>query len=203
MSLAAMRPQWKKGPAIAGLFFSLSVLFASPQESAREFLESFTPAVIRIEKKRGNYRWGEKNRDCAGLVRYLFWELTQKHDETFYARYPEMSRFSGAIISHTVKSGNTAAELIANSRPLGRAVKPSQWKTGDLVYFNSPERRIRHVMLVLRARGELFLVYHTGDVRDELRIRTLKDIMSLSESEWHIEAANPAFQGIYRPHFLA
>lgn len=57
-------------------------------------------------------------------------------------------------------------------------------------------------MLVIRSQREIFLVYHTGDVRNELRIRTLDDIAALPEIEWHPDGTNPVFQGFFRPIFL-
>lgn len=191
----------RKGPACAGLFFALGLSVGA--SDVRHFLEAFTPLVIKAEKSKRNYRWGEKNRDCAGLVRYLFWESTQRHDDTFFSRYPEMSRFAEHPQPRSVKMGNTAAELIANSKPLGRTLDPQQWQTGDLLFFSSSELKIRHVMLVVRSGAQIFLVYHTGDIRDELRIRTLGDIMNLPDSLWHADSVNPVFQGVYRPYFLA
>lgn len=207
-----------KSPALAGLFFVLSFNLSghvaaklSPpgQQYFRSFLETFTPQVLKREKKGGNPRWGGKNRDCAGLVRYLFWEALQPHREDFLDMYPAVRavrrpdfREFSAIESAWAKDNFTAPQLMARSVFLGRAVDRGRLKSGDLLYFQSAELKIRHVMLVLRTGSEIFLVYHTGDARNELRIRTLQDIAALAESEWHPEGANPVFRGIYRPAFL-
>lgn len=213
-----------KGPAIAGLFFALSTTFAAAAEIHplpvpaqlyfRRFVELFTPAVLNKEKNSSraaaNYRWDRKNRDCAGLVRYLFWEAMQSHNENFYAAYPVMRQLPAADLPRSLAAvqsawadGNlNAAELIAHGRYLGREFAPRTLKTGDVLYFQSAELKIRHVMLVVRSGAQAYLVYHTGDKRDELRIRTLADILMLPEAEWHPEAANPVFKGIYRPKFL-
>lgn len=210
----------QKGPAFAGLFFVFITaaggyphgrpkLSPSGQQYFRAFLEAFTPLVLKREKKGGNVRWGEKNRDCAGLVRYLFWETMQPHAEAFYDSYPEargvrtgdMREFRGVESSWT--AGNfTAAGLIAQSLYLGRNTETLRLKSGDLLYFQSTELKIRHVMLVIRTGRDIFLVYHTGDARGELRIRTFADIGSLPESEWHPDVSNPVFRGVYRPQFL-
>lgn len=212
----------RRGPALAGLFFALTTagslyseqakLSQSGQTYFRAFLESFTPLVLKREKTRNgtNYRWGDKNRDCAGLVRYLFWEAMQPHDKVFATQYPDMDRLMPATnatelirISHEWSAQNfTALQLKARSRFLGRSVNPGQLKTGDLLYFESGELRIRHIMLLLRSGPGIYLVYHTGDERNELKIRTLGDLKSLPGTEWHPEAANPVFQGFFRPQFL-
>ncbi len=210
-----------KGPAFAGLFFALILmpgvgfpaqgakLSASGQQYFRAFLEAFTPLVLKREKKGGNPRWGGKNRDCAGLVRYLFWEALQAHREDFLDIYPAvrslrrpMAAEFSAIESDWSRDNFTASQLIARSVFVSRSPSRLRLKTGDLMYFQSPELKIRHVMLVVHAGSEIYLVYHTGDARNELRIRTLADIAALPESEWHPESSNPVFQGIYRPLFL-
>lgn len=207
-----------EGPAFAGLFFALSLILsahtaaklsAPGQQYFRNFLDAFTPLVLKREKKGGNPRWGGKNRDCAGLVRYLFWEALQPHREDFFDMYPAVRavrrpdfREFSAIETAWAKDNFTAPQLIARSVFQTRALDKNRLKSGDLLYFQSAELKIRHVMLVLRTGAEIFLVYHTGDARNELRIRTLLDIANLTESEWHPEPANPVFRGIYRPMFL-
>ncbi len=207
-----------KGPAFAGLFFALSFalpaaprLSRSQQEYFRRFIEVFTPAVLKRHGVHGgNYRWDAKNRDCAGLVRYVFWEAMQRHDERFRAHYRELHALAiaeppgnfAAVQGAWIESNLTAPQLITRSRPLGRALPHKALKTGDLLYFRSDELKIRHVMLVLRAGATPYLIYHTGDQRDELRIRTLSDMLSLDENHWHPDTQNPVFQGYFRPEFL-
>jgi uncharacterized protein len=212
----------KKGPALAGLFFGLSFglsityadaaakLSAQEQDSFRTFIEAFMPAVLRQEKKHGNYRWHSSNRDCAGLVRYVFWEALQSHDDRFLDYYPAMrgsdlnrrSFRTRDVAMQWQQTNQTATQLIVHSRQLTRSPNENELKTGDLFYFFSPELRIRHVMMVIRARHRVFLVYHTGDQRDELRIRNLADLAALPETQWHADAQNPVFQGVFRPQFL-
>ena len=212
----------ERGPAVAGLFFALFITWGiSPQPRKlshagqsyfRAFLEAFTPLVLKHERsgKGGNYRWGDKNRDCAGLVRYLFWEAMQTHDEVFGARYPELSQLIQSphageftrISRDWSVSNYTAAQLRTRVRSVGRSVPAELLRSGDLLFFESPELRIRHTMLLLRSGAGIYLVYHTGDERNELRIRTLDDLKVLPGTEWHPEAANPVFQGFFRPQFL-
>jgi uncharacterized protein YfaT (DUF1175 family) len=210
-----------KSPASAGLFFALCLLSSeglplaaaklspSGQQYFRAFLETFTPLVLKREKKAGNPRWGEKNRDCAGLVRYLFWEAFQTHSDRFLDMYPDVRGLNPAngkelqSVAASWSSKNfTAPQLVGQAQFLGRSLENLRLKTGDLVFFQSSELKIRHVMLVIRSGAGIYLVYHTGDERDELRIRTLADIAALPENEWHPESSNPVFRGIYRPSFL-
>ena len=139
-----------KGPAIAGLFFVLVLpggltadakISPSGQQYFRSFLETFTPLVLRREKKGsndgqgggnsrqepGNARWGGKNRDCAGLVRYLFWEAFQPHAGRFLDSYPELQRIPQvdlhefrAVATQWSEANFTAPQLIAHSRFLHR-----------------------------------------------------------------------------------
>jgi len=212
---------FRKSPAIAGLFFILNLfspvaaaempkLSADAQLQFRGFLEAFTPQVLRLEPKRANYRWHSSNRDCAGLVRYLFWEAMQPHDERFFDHYP---RIRGAkalqrtqalkqVAMAWQKENQTADQLINHSLRISRDTNTAQLKTGDLLYFYSTELKIRHVMLIIRSGSAVLAVYHTGDQRGELRIRTLADLAALPENQWHPDAQNPVFQGVFRPRFL-
>lgn len=212
----------RKGPAFAGLFFALSILFplhtaglprlvAGDQQYFRHFVEVFTPTLLSRDRRAAtnHYRWDKKNRDCAGLVRYLFWEAMQIHNDTFLQQYPAMRSFPTHPPVSLLKlrpawshDNLNAAQLIARSRPIGRSLPITALKTGDLLFFQSAELKIRHVMLVVRSGAAVFLVYHTGDDRDELRIRTYADISGLSDAHWHPEPQNPVFRGVYRPAFL-
>jgi uncharacterized protein YfaT (DUF1175 family) len=208
-----------RSPALAGLFFSLVVSAAeAPQLSAsgqlyfRRFVEQFTPLVVRNEKhnRRLNFRWDSANRDCAGLVRYVFHEALSQHRESFFAHYPELSRlgnYAGEVEFSNARrywnAGNqTAPDLLRHARYLGRNTGLQKLKTGDILYYESAEWRIRHVMLVVRSGKGIFLVYHTGDQRDELRLRTVEDMRIHDVPQWHPDADNPVFRGVYRPVFL-
>lgn len=218
----------RKGPAFAGLFFALSILcplhtaglprlVGSDQQYFRHFIEVFTPTLLSRDRQAAgaqthsvnHYRWDKKNRDCAGLVRYLFWEAMQSHNDTFLQQYPAMRSFPVNPPASLLKlrpawshDNLNAAQLIARSRPVGRSLPSNALKTGDLLFFQSAELKIRHVMLVVRSGSAVFLVYHTGDDRDELRIRTFADISGLTDANWHPEPQNPVFRGVYRPAFL-
>jgi len=208
-----------RSPALAGLFFSFAVaaadaprLSASGQAYFRRFVEHFTPLVIRQERRGGrqNYRWDASNRDCAGLVRYVFHEALSRHSESFFAHYPDMARLgnypgTGELATaarHWAQGNQTAPDLLRHARYLGRETELQNLKTGDILYYESPAWHIRHVMLVVRSGSTAFLVYHTGDQRDELRIRTIDDMRRQNEPQWHPDRENPVFQGIYRPNFL-
>jgi uncharacterized protein YfaT (DUF1175 family) len=210
----------------------LPQLAASDQQYFRHFIEVFTPTLLSRGKKTDadsakahsashyrpsaaagqstdHYRWDKKNRDCAGLVRYLFWEAMQPHNDAFLQQYPAMRSFPPNPPASLLRlkpawsqDNLNAAQLIGRSRPVGRGMPVNSLKTGDLLYFQSAELKIRHVMLVVRSGASVFLVYHTGDDRDELRIRTFADISALPEGHWHPEVQNPVFRGVYRPQFL-
>lgn len=208
-----------RSPAIAGLFFSLVIsaaeapqLSASGQAYFRRFVEQFTPLVVRNEKRdrRLNFRWDTTNRDCAGLVRYVFHEALSQHRESFFTHYPQMARLGnyagGAEFSlagrYWSEGNQTAPDILRHARYVGRETAEPKLKTGDILYYESAEWRIRHVMLVVRSGKSVFLVYHTGDKRDELRLRTVDDMRRQDEVQWHPAPDNPVFRGVYRPNFL-
>lgn len=188
-------------------------LSAPAQIYFRHFVEVFTPLVIANEKKgrsTKNFRWSAKNRDCAGLVRYVFREALSKPTPAFLNQYAELNRvappqdwkeLSHALVTWQIKN-NTAAELVQHARFIGKTVSRETVETGDLLYFESARLKIRHVMLVVRTQREVFLVYHTGDKRDELRIRTVADILKNNDAPWHPLRENPVFKGVLRPEFL-
>ncbi len=212
----------RKGPALAGLFFTLLLapfatvgsntqkLSAEAQQDFRAFVETFAPQVLRFERRGANYRWHSSNRDCAGLVRYLFWEAMQQHDERFLDHYAKMRALSnvslrrslGPIVREWQRDNLTAGQLISHTMRISHSAQPQRLKTGDLLYFYSPELKIRHVMLIIRSGAAVLAVYHTGDSRGELRIRTLDDLNALPDAQWHIQPQNPVFQGVFRPRFL-
>ncbi|HRP68880.1 MAG TPA: DUF1175 family protein [Turneriella sp.] len=216
---------YKKSSArIAGLFFyfflwiTLSAIspVAAPKFSAdhqiyfRRFLEVFTPLVLKHEKQVGNPRWGSKNKDCAGLVRYLFWEAMQRHDERFYRLYPSMHSVTLSSPTHSfaefskawTERNATSSDLLRHAFYLGKERKNLQLKTGDFLYYESARLNIRHVMLVIRVEQTPYLIYHTGGVPSELRIRTFADLDALPQSQWHARATNHVFRGFYRATFL-
>lgn len=215
-----------KSPAIltAGLFFVLGIFQSlpsnpherlSPQAQAyvRRFIERIAPTVLTLEKKSAlaNYRWGDKNRDCAGLVRYLIWEAMQQHDANFWRIYPgtrtltnnEFSSEFAQLQRAWTKNNFTAEELVRASRIIGRNIGSLRLQTGDILYYRSTELKLRHVMLVVKNKAHLYFIYHTGDARRELRIRTLADLRALENSAWLPDAENPIFRGVYRPSLFS
>lgn len=199
-TLPALRPKAVTLSAPAQIYF-------------RHFVEVFTPLVVSNEKRGSsakNFHWSAKNRDCAGLVRYVFREALSKQTPAFLNQYPELNRvappqdweeFNHALETWQMKN-NTAAELVRHARFIGKTVSREKVETGDLLYFESTRLKIRHVMLVVRTHSEVFLVYHTGDKRDELRIRTVADILKNNDAYWHPLRENPVFKGVLRPEFL-
>jgi uncharacterized protein YfaT (DUF1175 family) len=212
-----------RSPAVAGFLFLLFLSHAdsspdTPQLSAsgqlyvRRFIEQFAPLIVQNERhsRRLNFRWDLTNRDCAGLVRYVFHEALSPHRESFFAHYPELYRLGNypnqGELSRARRYWNTGnqttPDLLQHTRYIGRQTGLQNLKTGDIVYYESSELRVRHLMLVVRSGRGIFLFYHTGDQRDELRLRTVEDLRRMEVPHWHPDADNPAFRGVYRPAFL-
>lgn len=156
------------------------------------------------------YRWDKSQHDCAGFVRYVFAEALAEHPESFRERYPAVRALARpaepgelrTVRIFWLQNNTTLPGLLTKFRFMSRDLAWEELKTGDILYFESAELKIRHIMLVVRPGKELFLVYHTGDERDKVLVRTPEDLIRHEQPHWHPNKSNPAFRGYYRPEFL-
>lgn len=189
---------------------------ASEQQLFRDWLSLFAPAeILRQQQKRPNPRWGEKNRDCAGFIRYLIWEVSDHHNKEFRLDNPTVRSLPDIqkIFRPQMKNGLgknssylAAEDLIAfNTYFLGRSKPSTNLKIGDLLFFrddSAPKNERHHLMLLLIIQNELFVIYHTGEKTGELRLLPLTDLMEHPQDKWHPIVANPHFLGFFRFNFL-
>ena len=140
--------------------------------------------------------WNPDQRDCAGFVRHLWrkavrgraggWRDSQGHEAAFL----------------------TASELVAyNFQAVAREPESSQLKTGDLLVYHLPEKRLEdswHLMVVLEpppgAPRIPLVIYHNGGHAGQAQVRKVR-LTELQDSKlgaWVPSKANPRFMGVYR-----
>jgi uncharacterized protein len=164
--------------------------------------------------------WDAAQRDCAGLVRFAFREALKRHDAAWRARlgampgapardvrryaYPDVPVLGDHVFR--VRGGAfrgledfdvapTADRLVAGSLVRRSADEP--WESGDLLYFTDRTLRLNHLMILAGDR----VVYHTGASGQgggEVRVVTLDELRRHPDSQWHPDASNPAFAGVFR-----
>ncbi len=138
-------------------------------------------------------RWNSEQRDCAGLIRFLFREAVTKDSRMWNGR-------SGSKLAFV-----QAEELVTyNFIPLKYS---ERLETGDILVFNRPNQRIEdswHLMMVLKSpythQSKMLVIYHNGDHGDKAEVRKLwfEDLKTSPFSEWRPETDNPNFHGVYR-----
>ena len=140
--------------------------------------------------------WDPAQRDCAGLVRFLYRQAVLGPVEMWFDR------------THQLRAFVSASELVAfNFKKISEKVEPAKMETGDLLVYYRPERRPAdswHVMVVLKppsgVRQEWLAIYHNGvqGPGGQVRVVSLKDLSSTVHSEWRPTSENLSFKGVYR-----
>jgi len=139
--------------------------------------------------------WDASQRDCAGLVRFLYRKSTG-------IRAPLWRRQDGSRADFLA-----ADELLAyNFTPISRAPQKDSVLTGDLLAFCDPAKPPAdawHLMVILQPPGtapdRLLLVYHNGASGREAAVRKvwLDDLLT-GPPEWRPVFTNPRFIGTFR-----
>lgn len=138
--------------------------------------------------------WDPGQRDCAGLVRYLFRKATG-------SRVPLWTRHDGTPAPFV-----KAEELLGSFTPLERRVERGRIETGDLLaYFDEtkPPADAFHLMVLLRPPGtapdRLLAVYHNGATGPDAAVRKVwVDDLLAGPPEWRPVPSNPSFLGVFR-----
>jgi hypothetical protein len=177
-----------------------SALLVSEANDRQRLLET---ALEQIEN--ASTRWQRDQRDCAGLIRFLFREAvlgpgvtwkTKAGNEAF-ASADDLVQFNFTKIADRVSADPAASGL----------------QTGDLLVYmrpNRPTNETWHLMMLLKPPAGLrqapLVVYHPGDSPDSrVRAVELRDLIHAGAiSEWRVpsdtfpRSGNPAFKGVYR-----
>ncbi len=176
---------------------SLAVLVASaapPREPAGGArFRLLNEALAQAERPRAD--WDPGQRDCAGLVRFLYRKALGEKSALWRDR-------AGAAASFV-----TAEELLGyNFSPVSRAPAKDRIETGDLLAFYNPEKPPAdawHLMLLLNPPGaapdRVLVVYHNGAAGPDAAVRKvwLDDLLA-GPPEWRPAVSNPRFVGTFR-----
>ncbi len=182
----------------AALLLSLAALATPPSEALVRRLVAET-AVAQLA--RPDPAWAEAQRDCAGLVRFVYRSAFKRLDPARVASGP----FQDA-------AGNPAhfadaATLLSRSFVLvGRdEATRGALRSGDLVAFareGEDGAPVHHLMLVVRpedpAGGRTLVVYHPGEKGAAVRSGLLDELVRDAPPGWRPVPENPLFLGFYR-----
>ncbi len=175
--------------------------------------------------------WNEKERDCAGLIRFCAREALRKHDSDWLTR----SAYKGPLLPDVQKYNYPHVPLVGDKLfrvTRGKYSSPDEFSTfavarllvecsmrfvskdakdalpGDILVFMHPEdfEMPYHTMIYL---GKLetdqdWVLYHTGPINQtsgELRLVRLQTL-SLLDPSWEVSERNKYFLGFYRFKFL-
>lgn len=156
--------------------------------------------------------WDPGQRDCAGLVRFIFREAVAGPAEIWRNRQGQLTAFVSAseLVAYNFTkisdlphvSGKLEGKLGGNLGGAGGTLE-----TGDILVYHRPGRRPEdtwHVMVLLKppsgVRQEWLAIYHNGVAgpAGQVRIVSLKDLSSTVHSEWRPTGENLSFKGVYR-----
>ncbi len=145
--------------------------------------------------------WEERQRDCAGLVRFAYRTAFRRLDPARAAAGP----FRDAA-GNPAHFADAATLLKTSFVLLGRDdAARARLRSGDLVAFgraDDADGPVHHLMLVVRpddpAHARALVVYHPGEQGAAVRVGSLDDLARDAPGGWRPIPENPLFLGFYR-----
>jgi hypothetical protein len=183
------------------LLLLLSLQAATPSPETLEVLLRREVAQVALAQVRQmDSRWHPDQRDCAGLVRFVFRGAYRRFHPERLAK-PLWRDDKGGPSDFA-----DAETLLAHSfAPLGRDEAAREaLRTGDLVAFRLERDAgpVFHLMLVVRpedkAHAPTRVVYHPGDKGAAVRTGLLQSLATEAPLEWRPVPQNTAFLGFFR-----
>ena len=167
---------------------------------SERLLRRLVAETALAQARRIDPAWEEKQRDCAGLVRFAF--------RSAYARLAPARAAEGLFRDAQGRPAHfaDAATLLRGSFGLvgrGDAVRAGL-RSGDLLAFARDEDGgpVMHLMLVVApedpAHGHALVVYHPGEQGAAVRTGRLADLARDAPAGWRPVPENPLFLGFYR-----
>ncbi len=194
--------------------------FPAPDEKA---LRDSVTRLALLQAKRTSPLWDEKQRDCAGLVRFAYGRALQNPSPSEKRKIgipdklhlPPVSAFAKRVFPDSANvwrigfdgegafrygSFADAETLIGfNFRKKTRDVHLA--RDGDLLVFQKEllEKEPYHLMISVRNRTENLAVYHNGADGQEAQVRVVRieDLMTSPDPVWIPAVDNPYFLGVY------
>jgi uncharacterized protein len=144
--------------------------------------------------------WSEKQRDCAGLIRFLYRQAVTAKSKTWVDHSGKKTEYVGAaeLISYNFTETKIEIEHFGSL---------DGFKTGDLlVYYNplKPPKDAWHLMMLIEpfrgTRDEALVVYHNGatDRKASVRKIWLRQLFDKGWEEWQPSKNNPLYKGVFR-----
>jgi uncharacterized protein YfaT (DUF1175 family)/uncharacterized protein YfaP (DUF2135 family) len=176
-----------------------------------------------LQAKKLSPQWEEKQRDCAGLVRFAFREALKPRSYSQNLNtgipkslhLPPISEYSRKILPQhpmiwqvgydgsgkAIFGAYSDAETLIgyNFRKKSRDLQAA--RNGDLLVFLKAieTEQPYHLMMFVEDRPESLAVYHTGDLTDDVQVRIVRigDLMQSPDPIWMPREDNPHFLGVY------
>lgn len=174
----------------------VSVAVADNKTDKIEFARHRLLSTALAQSEEMSPDWDPGQRDCAGLVRFLYRRAVAGPAEIWRDRIGGLTAFV------------SAGELIGyNFTKVAEKFDPLSARTGDVLVFHRPDRKPEdawHLMVLLEpplyARREWLAIYHNGDrgAGGRVRVVSLGDLSTTVHGEWRPAIANPAFRGVFR-----
>ncbi|MBC7794713.1 MAG: DUF1175 family protein [Clostridia bacterium] len=163
-------------------------------------LRSIITDTANAQLVRMDDAWPVEQRDCAGLVRFVYRKAYARLSpgEVRRGLFLASGRYSAFADARTLLYGGSF-------KALGRspALRESLI-TGDLVAFRraDDDDAVYHLMLIVRpqdrAHDAAWVVYHPGSRDQGVRGGPLRDLERDAPREWQPVPENPAFLGYFR-----
>jgi uncharacterized protein YfaT (DUF1175 family) len=186
---------------LPSLLSAAALLLASPQGTAAEPLVRRLVAETAVAQvRRMDPAWEERQRDCAGLVRFAYRRaFARLAPEKVAAGLFRDAEGKPAQFADAATLVRTTFALLGRDEVARRAVR-----SGDLAAFAREEDGlpVYHLMLLVvpddPAHAPALVVYHPGEKGAAVRMGRLDDLVRDAPAGWRPVPENPLFLGFYR-----
>jgi uncharacterized protein len=184
-----------------------ALLLAAPPHPLAMARSEPEPALRRLiaetaveQARRMDPAWEEKQRDCAGLVRFAYRRAFSQLDP---------ARVSAGLFRDAsggpLQFADAGTLLRGSFAPLGRDEAARRAiRSGDLAAFAREEdgAPVFHLMLLVvpddPAHAPALVVYHPGERGAQVRMGRLEDLARDAPAGWRPVPENPLFLGFFR-----
>ena len=186
-------------PSLASAAATL-LLASAPGAAAEPLVRRLVAETAVAQVRSMDPAWEERQRDCAGLVRYAY--------RRAFSRLAPARVAAGLFRDAEGRPAQfaDAATLLRGSFALlgrGEAARRAA-RSGDLAAFAREEDGlpVYHLMLLVvpddPAHAPALVVYHPGEKGAAVRMGRLDDLARDAPAGWRPVAENPLFLGFYR-----
>jgi uncharacterized protein YfaT (DUF1175 family) len=185
---------------LASLLSALLLAAPAPAVAGESLVRRLVAEAAVAQARRMDPAWEERQRDCAGLVRFAY--------RSAFARL-EPARVAAGIFrdgeGKRSQFADAATLLRGTFALLGRdGATRREVRSGDLAAFMRDEDGVPvyHLMLLVvpddPAHAPALVVYHPGEKGAAVRMGRLDDLARDAPAGWRPVPENPLFLGFYR-----